>query len=185
MKYIIYMRNISLFTVFFSNLCFAHGAHEHGTAKLDIAFDSKKVEVNFEAPSISIYGFEHIAKSSKQKSAVAAGIKKLKENITSMLIFSPDLKCKIEKNKIDPFVKEEEDDDDVHHDEPQNTKVKAEHGNLKALFTFNCDKPLTGSLIKFSFSRFFPAIHKLNVQVLGDKVQKGTTIEGEKGELKL
>ena len=56
---------------------------------------------------------------------------------------------------------------------------------MVASFTFGCSKTLASSLVKFSFSKVFPAIHRLKVQVLGNNVQKGATMEGPTGELQL
>ncbi|MES2614501.1 MAG: DUF2796 domain-containing protein [Bdellovibrionota bacterium] len=168
------------FSVFcYSTICFAHDAHEHGTAKVDIAFErSGVVNLNFEAPAISIYGFEHEAKTAEQKSVVEKSMKKLKDNIFNMVVFAKTLNCKLTKNKIAPFVKEED-------PEPEEILAGSEHGDVKASFTFQCNKTLDKSLIHFSFSEYFPDIHELKVQVLGDKVQKGITIKNKKGDLQL
>ena len=42
-----------------------HGAHVHGSANLNIAFDDLKGKLNFKSASMGIVGFEHRAVSKK------------------------------------------------------------------------------------------------------------------------
>lgn len=157
---------------------YAHGAHEHGTAKVDMAIDANVVNMRLEVPAISIYGFEHTAKIEQEKKEVAENVNKLRENIYSMVVFPANLNCKVTNSKIDSFVKEVE-------DEPEEMLLGAEHGNVVASFTFTCSRTPAANLVKFSFQNIFSAIHKIVVQALGDKVQKGATLENGKGELQL
>src|SRR5688572_132338 len=88
----------------FSFNAFAHGPHEHGTAKIDIAFDKTNVKINFEAPAISMYGFEHIARTPAQRAAVATTIKRMQDQFLSLVVFPAQLQCKIKNSHIDGFV---------------------------------------------------------------------------------
>ena len=42
-----------------------HKAHVHGSAKVGIAFEGAMGKLTFEAPGLGLFGFEHVAKKSK------------------------------------------------------------------------------------------------------------------------
>jgi len=45
------------------------GAHEHGRGTLNIALEGTRLSMELEAPGADIVGFEHRAKTKKQKAA--------------------------------------------------------------------------------------------------------------------
>ena len=53
------------------------GAHEHGRGTLNIALEGSRLTMELEAPGVDIVGFEHKAKSAKDKAAVANAKKQL------------------------------------------------------------------------------------------------------------
>ena len=69
------MEKIFFIVLFFGSIVFANGkkehrqheAHVHGGATLSIAFDQLKGRVEFKAASEGVLGFEHQAKSEKDK----------------------------------------------------------------------------------------------------------------------
>ncbi len=50
-----------------------------------------------EIPADSIFGFEHEAKSKKDKAGKEAALKKLEEKVSEMIVFDTSLKCEIKK----------------------------------------------------------------------------------------
>ena len=53
------------------------GAHEHGRGTLNIALEGSRLTMELEAPGVDIVGFEHKAKSAKDKAVVANAKKQL------------------------------------------------------------------------------------------------------------
>ncbi len=53
------------------------GAHEHGKGTLNIALEGSRLTMELEAPGVDIVGFEHKAKSAKDKAVVANAKKQL------------------------------------------------------------------------------------------------------------
>src|SRR5262245_62835722 len=53
------------------------GAHEHGRGTLNIALEGNRLSMELEAPGADIVGFEHEAKTAKQKSAITTAKKQL------------------------------------------------------------------------------------------------------------
>jgi hypothetical protein len=171
------------FPLFFSflitpNLCFAHGAHEHGVAKIDIAYTKNNIQINFEIPSVDIYGFEHTAKSEKDKEALEKGTKNFETNFLKIFQLNSNLDCKVTSSKIEPFVKEED-------PEAEEVLFSAEHGNFRATYKLNCKQSPEKSPLYISFKTTFPSIHKLVIQTIGDKIQNGLTVNSGEGKINL
>lgn len=144
-----------------------HGAHVHGAGKVSLAFDGKKGKLELHAPAEAIYGFEHAAKSQKDKQKKEAGLKKLGEQMSEMVVLDPALKCEI---KLDMYEVIE----------------KKNHSDVESEFSIACEQPVAGSTITFNFQKVFPRLKKVEVEVLADQVQKSLEIKknGETLELK-
>jgi Protein of unknown function (DUF2796) len=140
-----------------------HGAHVHGTAKLDIAVEERTAMVEFEAPAASIMGFEHKAKTTADQRKQAMALDLLKNKIGSMLIFESALGCSFLPTSLDVVQQSDE------------------HAEVHGLFVVTCDSPLTGSKVRFAFTETFPAIRTVNVQVVAATQQVGATIKQDRG----
>ena len=143
-------------------------AHEHGSAKLDIAIDGKTAIVQLEAPAISIIGFEHQAKSAADKKTQSAALELLKAKITSMVIVDPAAGC-IFSPKL--AVVEQEDGED--------------HSEVRAEFAVTCSGSLPGTKIQFGFTKVFPRLQTVQVQVLNGAQQTGSQIKNDRGSIQL
>lgn len=142
-----------------------HSAHAHGLGTLGIAFEGSKGNVEFKIPGESIFGFEHEAKSSKDKKQKSDALAKLENKISEMLVFDPALNCKITKNKIEIIAESDK------------------HSNIMAMYSVVCSKSPLGTEIIFNFQKQFPKIKDLDVQVIIDNLQK--SIEVKKNDTKL
>lgn len=142
-----------------------HSAHAHGAGSLGIAFEGVKGQIDFKIPSESIFGFEYVAKSEKDKKKRDEGLVKLETKISEMIVFDSTLNCKITKEKIEVV------------------SESAKHSETNATFNVTCDKSPIGTEITFNFQKHFPGIKDLDVQVVADNVQK--SIEATKGNEKL
>ncbi|MBN8554095.1 MAG: DUF2796 domain-containing protein [Deltaproteobacteria bacterium] len=170
------MRKIIFLALFgFASVVNAHEqkAHVHGVAELSLAIEDKGGVIAFEAPSESIYGFEHAAKTPAEKKARDQAMDKLK-NLGKILAFDATLGCKIQVDKIDAFVTD--DDDDHGH---------SSHGDVHASFKVNCSKPLKNSEVSFSFSNAFSRLNTLKVQIIGDDKQSSVELKKGNGKIKL
>lgn len=138
-----------------------HAAHAHGAGKLGIAFDNNKGSIDFRIPAESIIGFEHTAKSVKDKKKQLDQLSLLENKISEMLVFEGSLNCKFSKEKIET-IKDEEESKEAH----------SEHSDIQANFSIQCDHSPKGSKLIFSFQKYFPKIKDLDVQILIDDLQK-------------
>jgi hypothetical protein len=144
-----------------------HGAHVHGTAKLNIAVEGQAATVEFESPADSIIGFEHKAKTAADQQKQTKALDLFKSKIDSMVIFEPALGCRLSPTSVDV----------VHQDQ--------EHSEVHAVIAVNCDGPLRGSKIRFGFAKTFPAIQTVNVQVVAPAQQVGAAIKQDRGEVEV
>ncbi|MBX2988765.1 MAG: DUF2796 domain-containing protein [Bdellovibrionaceae bacterium] len=137
-----------------------HGAHEHGHGDLAIAFDGNNGRVELKAPSESIYGFEHAAKTDKQKKQIDDAFAKLESKIGEMVAFDPELKCAFTKDGIE-IVREND---------------KSSHSEVRAAFKVACEKSPLGRSLTLDVAKQFPKLRHTQVTVLTDSVQKSAEL---------
>lgn len=153
-----------------STLLFAareQGAHVHGSAQVTMGFDGNKGKIEMHIPGESLFGFEHEARSKKDKATKEAALKRLEENVGEMIVFSKDLECTFKK-------------------EFHEVNQAKDHSDVAAEFSVNCQKPVAGSTVSFHFQKQFSRLKKVKVDVIADTVQKTlqVTKNGEELELK-
>lgn len=139
-----------------------HNAHVHGAGTLNIAFDELKGKVEFKSSAESIVGFEHEAKTDKQKNQLQKQIEKFEIKLSEMISFSSDLSCIWSKEKI----------------EVQRNLEEKNHSDFVAIFNVTCTKSPLNSSLKINFFEF-KKIKDLDVTVLIDTVQKSAEYKGK------
>ena len=174
-------------------------AHEHGSGAFNIAIDGKKVVMELEAPGADIVGFEHKARTAKQKASVSSAKTKLKE--LGNVITLPDAAgCKLAKANIELHI--EGGDDDAHkHAEKKKAKHghKHSHGKKKAKkeekasshsefhaeYELTCASPEKLLEIAFPYFQNFKGANELDVSVAGPKSQKKFEVGRKTGKINL
>ncbi|WP_295903089.1 ZrgA family zinc uptake protein [uncultured Bdellovibrio sp.] len=144
----------------FSALVFAareQGAHVHGAGKVSMGFDGKKGKIEMEIPADTLFGFEHEARSKKDKQKKEEALKKLEEKISEMIVFDPALKCEIKKEIFE-------------------VNQENNHADVDAEFSVTCQAPMAGSSVSFHFSKVFSRLKKVQVDVIADGVQKSAQV---------
>lgn len=171
----------------------AHGPHEHGAARLDVAVEGNIVEINLESPLANALPFEHAPRDAAQRQAVqnmAATLHKA-ENI---FVFPAAAQCRIKKVTLEsealpeallkantaaqpekaqtsmqnaPAAPSVEPKAHTNHDEDAGHDEHGGHADLDASFTFECAQPdaLKGMDVRL-FSAW-PALRELRVQIVG------------------
>lgn len=144
-----------------------HGAHEHGAGRVSIGFDGKKGRIEMEVPAESLFGFEHEAKSKKDKNKKEEALKSLEEKIAEMIVFDPALKCEIKKEIFE-------------------VNQSKNHADVDADFTVSCEKAVAESTVSFNFQKVFSRLKKVQVDFITDGVQKSVQVlkNGDSLELK-
>lgn len=143
-----------------------HKAHNHGAAKLDIAFQGSDGEVNLDAAAEGIYGFEYVPKTEADKKKQHDTFALIETNIADMVKFDADLKCEFNKTKIE-------------------VDQQGKHSDIEASFKVICQKSPIGSTITFNLQKTFPKLKEVSVQVIVDDLQKSTKVKKDGTKLVL
>jgi len=152
------------------------GAHEHGAGKLDIAFEAGKVAFELEVPADDIVGFEHTAKTDKQKAAVEAAKQTLAAGLT-LFKLPAGAGCKLESSKVELHTEEVEKkpastENKGHAHGHGHDQVEGGHTEFHAAYAFVCSAPDKLTEIVFDYFKSFKKAQKLTVTVVSDKGQK-------------
>lgn len=153
-----------------STLVFAareHGAHEHGAGRVSVGFDGKRGKIEMSIPAEALFGFEHEAKSAKDRQKKEDALKKLEEKISEMISFDAALKCEIKKEIFE-------------------VNQAKNHADVEAEFVVSCQEPVVGSTVSFNFQKVFSRFKKIQVDFIADSVQKSVQVlkNGDTLELK-
>ena len=145
-------------------LAFALDAHQHGHITFEMAIDGTKSAVEIKGPAESFVGFEHKAKSKKEKQAVKEVESLFKEKAIELVGLASELECKVSKQALDWQF-------DVHHDhdhghDKDDHKHKGEHAELKASYQFDCKNMIKATTLKLGLKKQFPKIQEIEVAVL-------------------
>jgi hypothetical protein len=149
-----------------------HEAHVHGGATLSIAFDQLKGKVEFKAASEGVLGFEHKAKSEKDKKKLSDVIAKFETSIGTMIKFDESIGCSFTKEKIEMASEKEEHDEN----EKGHSEHKGEHSDFVANYSVDCKKEIKGTKVTFDFTTF-KGIKDLDVTLLVGDLQKSIEVK--------
>lgn len=140
----------------------SHGAHVHGSATLNIAFDNTSGKIEFKSAGESIVGFERMPRADKDKKALNAANQRFEKNISKMIQFDASLGCEFKKEKADMVAQDE----------------KSNHADYIGEFTVTCKKPVLGSTLKLDFSGY-AKLKDVDVTILAGDLQKTVELQGK------
>lgn len=138
-----------------------HGAHEHGAAKLSMAFDGLEGQIEFESPAADIIGFEYRPKNLLDKKKSEEALAKLKSS-KDLFVFSADLQCEQTESKVD-------------------VKYQGSHGEVHALWKLKCTKSPAASSVNIKIGEIFTSLEKLEIEALIGDVQKKFHLKNAQG----
>ena len=172
----------------------AHGPHEHGSARLNVAVDGTTVSIDLESPLANALPFEHAPSTPAQREAVqnmaatlhradkifilpAAAQCRLKEVTLQSAALPADL---LSANAAQQPDKPENPDHDGHTDHA----TEAAHADLDASFIFECAKPDSLNGMDVGLFSTWPALHELRVQILSPRGQHAAELNAKAHTLK-
>lgn len=167
------------------------GAHQHGHGELNIAIDGNKIALEFEAPGADIAGFEHEAKSEKDKATIKQAIATLEKPLA--LFKAPDAaQCKVSEAKVELEMEEHHHDghdehdehgksDDHDHDhekkaddhdhEKHEGEAGAKHSAFHAEYVLECGAPAEFKSLTLDYFAAFKGAEGLTIEVIAPKGQ--------------
>ena len=123
------------------------GAHQHGSAVLNIAADGNVLFIEFESPAANIAGFEHEPQNAAQETAIESAIRVL-ENFESVFHLSPDAACKLDGASINRIA------------------GTGEHAEFHAEYRLVCEQIERLQTIDVLLFNHFPGIEAIDVQTI-------------------
>ena len=164
------------------------GAHQHGHGTLNIAVDGNKISMELEAPGADIAGFEHEAKSDKDKAAIKSATEKLEKPLALFKV--PDAaKCSVSEATVKLEAEEhdhEGHDKDHHEDHDKAEKAKhdddhdhdhdkdgaeAQHSEFHAEYLLECGSPAEFKSLGLDYFVAFKSAEGLTIEVITPKGQ--------------
>jgi len=168
----------------------AHNAHEHGTAKVDIAVEGAQVSLGLESPLSNLLPFEHRPATPEQRMQVRDLALRLRRAET-LFQLTPAAECRLTKAELESESLEPELLDpeatlfqDLAEDGGDKSPAKAgeheEHGDLDAEFTFMCAKPEKLNSVDVLLFAAWPRIEKVEARAVTPRGQRADTLSAKK-----
>ena len=150
------------------------GVHEHGRGTLNIAVEGNKVTMELEVPGVDLVGFEHAAKTRRDKSAVEKAKTQLMAPL-GLFALPASAACRVTEAKVEIG----EHDHDTKREPKAAAGAEAEKGAAKseghsefhAQYALECAAPGNMTAIEFGYFRTFAGAQKLDVNVITPKGQ--------------
>jgi hypothetical protein len=139
----------------------AQKAHVHGEGKLELVIDKGNISINLELPLDVAVGFERAPKNDKEKTALAAAEKALRD--ASLFMPTPAANCKAEPPKLTLPAFSGKHDHDAHAD-------------IDASYVFRCANPAALKSIETGIFKSFRRLYRLETQRVGPTGQGATRL---------
>ncbi|MGI0117014.1 ZrgA family zinc uptake protein [Zooshikella sp. RANM57] len=154
-----------------------HGAHEHGSATLNIAYVDNTLEVELLSPAMNLVGFEHMPENDEQFKQLNSALSKLKQ---AHQLFGLPSTCKLkhinfEGELVESLAQSSKND---HHEHEDHHKSKDEHdhdeeehhhSDIHAHYQFGPCKDI--SQLNISLIKQFPGLEHVTTQVITSRAQ--------------
>jgi len=154
-----------------------HGPHEHGVSHLNVAVEEKAVEMELMSPGVDIVGFEHLAESETDKSAITTAVAALKDG-AALFAFPAEARCRLEQAGVETGQLEADHDEHHEHEahghdakETEHEHEHEAHAEFDAHYRFVCDRPDRLTHIDVKLFERFPGARKIEVQAISPRGQ--------------
>lgn len=137
--------------------------HVHGQATLDIGIEGSAGTIEFRAPADDLYGFEHAPRTAAERAARDSAFARLRRDGATLVRFEPSLGCTLTATAVG------------------STEEKRGHGDIRATYALSCRKAPAGKPVTFGFSKAFPGVRTVKVQLVSDTAQVGLTVANDRG----
>ncbi len=147
-----------------------HGAHEHGSAKLNVALDGSALYLELESPAANIVGFEHAPVNDQEKSQLDQARIQL-QNPENLFLLPKGAGCQIVETDVDSSLFTGMAGHEHHHDDSNEETEEEGHADIHAVYHFECSEPQQISYVELKIFATFPQTGDINAQVIGPRGQ--------------
>ncbi len=160
-------------------------AHAHGLAELHIVIEGRTGMLDFTAPAEDVYGFERDPRTPAERERRVKALGTLRHQISDMVVFDASLGCTIIATAVhagnDSHAHDDKSSGHVHGMRDERGRAHVEvHGE----YTLQCARAPAGRDIRFGFTKHFPSIKTVQVQLRADDEQAGRRIENDRGTVR-
>jgi hypothetical protein len=165
----------------------AQHAHVHGHAKVNVVVEGRTATIEVIAPADGIYGFERAPRNAAERQQRESGLRQLRERISEMVIFEADRGCRFSVARLDDSTSGGRGHarGRGHSHASVSAAHPDEHREVHAEYSVACQRPLSGSQLRFGVGRVFPGIRELDVQLISERGQNGLKIVRDRGSVRL
>jgi hypothetical protein len=142
------------------------GAHEHGSARLQMALEGSRVELMFTSPAYNLAGFEHEARTDEEKRKLADIRDWLKSN---PLVNTEAGDCRVTATTVELGGKNGHDHEDHHHHDGHDEGTS--HRDYDVSQRLICESSLGGQRFESPLMGRFPELQELTVEWVGATAQ--------------
>ena len=179
----------------------AHGPHEHGAARLNVAVDGPVVSIDLESPLANALPFEHAPTSPAQREAVQSMAATL-HGADKIFILPAAAQCALKNVTLEsealpadllaprtaqqPAAKtaHEGHAEKADHADHADKATAGEHADLDASFVFECASPAALNGMDVALFSAWPGLHELRVQIVSPTGQHAAELNRQTHTLK-
>ena len=150
-----------------------HGAHEHGAAKLTIAWSGNDLAIDIQTPAYNVLGFEYAPTSDPEQRLLEESVATLESD--TLMQLSPEANCSLISAVVQTELAEEMHEDGEEHEDEEET-----HSDIDVAYTVQCQNPDKLELLDASaLFVHFPNFETLQVQWVSDTNQSAKNLTAE------
>ncbi len=145
----------------------AHNKHVHGEGRLEVVIEKDSVSLRLELPLEAAVGFERAPKTDKEKSALTASDKTLKDGLALWQLTSA-AQCVLQSTHVDtPFLASTAEA----KASPAGQKGHEGHADIEASYVFRCANPSALKNLETTLFKSFKRLYRLEAQRVGPNGQ--------------
>lgn len=162
------------------------GAHVHGLGRLDLAQEGPEIHLGLEVPAASLIGFEHAPRRDVERVALEKAVAALKDG-PALFRLTEAARCTLAEVAVESALLEPGNgarDHDQHQHQHQGQLAEG-HADILAEYRFVCADPAALRGVHVMLFERFPALERLQAQVVTDRAQAGAELTPGAPDLKL
>ena len=137
-------------------------AHQHGTARLDIAVDAARVSIVFDTPLDNLIGFEREPRTDAERQQAAAAVAVLRD-AGRLFRIDPAAGCTLAKVELTSAV--------LKLGAGAETATQDGHADLEGRFDFDCKQGSRAAHVEVGLFGAFKGLQRLDLQVVTPRGQ--------------
>ncbi len=159
------------------------GAHVHGAATVQLAFEGEVLDIRVLTPSVNLLGFEGTAASEEQRDKTRAVRDVLGQ--PEELFVIEGTRCTVQRDHTVVSGLDDNagshDDHDADHDHDDHHE--GDHSDIEAQYRFSCVEPERAESVRLPILSRFPGIERADVQWIARGKQGAVTLQGGNQEV--